>query len=167
MLAPEFGDTWSAPWFARFSELRRNELNTRVRPVTRPSSPDRVIPSVQNVLCNKSWLVQIYLQLKTNEKDIVHYFKYYNDTGWPRSYRKYIRQITQPSQYRYAQLQYRFAVISGSPSRWFIWIFHVDLYTVYTYNIFYCMLVSIWIWIMISICMQNLCKALNLWTHSR
>ena len=31
-------------------------------------------------------------------------------TGWPRSYRKYILQITQPSQYGYAKLQYRFAV---------------------------------------------------------
>ena len=30
--------------------------------------------------------------------------------------RKYILQITQYSQYRYAKLQYRFAVISGSPS---------------------------------------------------
>ena len=37
-------------------------------------------------------------------------------TGWSISYRKYILQITQPSQYRYAKLQYRFAVISGSPS---------------------------------------------------
>ena len=37
-------------------------------------------------------------------------------TGWPRSYRKYKMQITQPSQYRYAKLQYRFAVTSGSPS---------------------------------------------------
>ena len=33
-------------------------------------------------------------------------------TGCPRSYRKYIQQITQPSQYRCTQLQYRFAVIS-------------------------------------------------------
>ena len=37
-------------------------------------------------------------------------------TGWPRSYRKYILQITQTSQYGYAKLQYRFAVTSGSPS---------------------------------------------------
>ena len=37
--------------------------------------------------------------------------------GWSKSYRKYILQITQPSQYRYAKLQYRFAVISGSPSK--------------------------------------------------
>ena len=37
-------------------------------------------------------------------------------TGWPRSYRKYILQITQPSQYRYAKLQHRLAVTSGSPS---------------------------------------------------
>ena len=36
--------------------------------------------------------------------------------GWPRSYRKYILQITQLSQYRYAKLQHRFAVTSGSPS---------------------------------------------------
>ena len=41
----------------------------------------------------------------------------YYSTGWSISYRKYILQITQPSQYRYAKLQYRFAVISGSPSR--------------------------------------------------
>ena len=39
-------------------------------------------------------------------------------TGWPRSYRKYILQIRQPSQYGYAKLQYRFAVTSGSPSAW-------------------------------------------------
>ena len=38
------------------------------------------------------------------------------NTGWPRSYRKYILQITQPSQYGYAKLQYRFAVTSLSPS---------------------------------------------------
>ena len=38
------------------------------------------------------------------------------NTGWSISYRKYILKITQPSQYRYAKLQYRFAVISGSPS---------------------------------------------------
>ena len=31
-------------------------------------------------------------------------------------YRKYILEITQPSQYRYTQLQYRFAVISEAPS---------------------------------------------------
>ena len=37
-------------------------------------------------------------------------------TGWPRSYRKYILQITPPSQYGYAKLQHRFAVTSGSPS---------------------------------------------------
>ena len=36
-------------------------------------------------------------------------------TGWPRSYRKYILQITQPSQYGYAKLQYRFTVTSGWP----------------------------------------------------
>ena len=30
-------------------------------------------------------------------------------------YRKYILEITQPSQYRYTQLQYRFAVISEAP----------------------------------------------------
>ena len=33
-------------------------------------------------------------------------------------YRKYILQITQPSQYRCKQLQYRFAVISKAPSSW-------------------------------------------------
>ena len=31
-------------------------------------------------------------------------------------YRKYIRQIRQPSQYRCTQLQYRFAVIAAAPS---------------------------------------------------
>ena len=41
---------------------------------------------------------------------------YSTDTGWPRSYSKYILQITQPSQYRYAKLQYIFAVTSVSPS---------------------------------------------------
>ena len=30
-------------------------------------------------------------------------------TGWPRSYRKYILQITQPSQYRTLTIQYKFA----------------------------------------------------------
>ena len=45
------------------------------------------------------------------EIDFVHFY-----TRWPRSYRKYILQITQPSQYRYPKLQYRFAVTSGSPS---------------------------------------------------
>ena len=37
-------------------------------------------------------------------------------TGWPRSYRKYILQITQPSQSGYAKSQYRYAVVSWSPS---------------------------------------------------
>ena len=42
-------------------------------------------------------------------------------TGWPRSYRKYILQITQPTRYGYAKLQYSFAVTSWSPSstEWF------------------------------------------------
>ena len=31
-------------------------------------------------------------------------------------YRKYVLQITQPSQYRYTQLQYRFALIYEAPS---------------------------------------------------
>ena len=38
-------------------------------------------------------------------------------TGWPRSSRKYILKITQPSQYGYAKLQYRFAVTAGSSSK--------------------------------------------------
>ena len=38
-------------------------------------------------------------------------------TGWARRYRKYILQTTQPSQYGYVKLQYRFAVTSGTPSR--------------------------------------------------
>ena len=42
----------------------------------------------------------------------------YGDTGWPSCYRKYILQITQPSQYGYAKFQYRFAVTSGSPSKY-------------------------------------------------
>ena len=42
-------------------------------------------------------------------------------TGWPRSYHKYILQITQPSQYRYAKLHYSFAVTSGSPSIWYFY----------------------------------------------
>ena len=42
------------------------------------------------------------------------------NTGWSISYRKYILKITQPSQYRYAKLQFRFAVISGSPSSSFM-----------------------------------------------
>ena len=33
------------------------------------------------------------------------------------NYRRYILGITQPSQYRCTQLQYRFAVISDSPSK--------------------------------------------------
>ena len=40
----------------------------------------------------------------------------YPNTGWPRSYRRYLLQISQPSQYGYVKLQYRFAVNSGSPS---------------------------------------------------
>ena len=43
-------------------------------------------------------------------------------TGWPRSYRKYILQITQPSKYIYAKLQYRSAVTSGSPGYMIFWI---------------------------------------------
>ena len=47
-----------------------------------------------------------------------------SDTKWPTGkstkrsiyYRKYMLQIMQPSQYRYTQLQYRFAVISEAPS---------------------------------------------------
>ena len=35
-------------------------------------------------------------------------------TGWSISYHKSILQITQPSQYRYMQLRYRSAVISGN-----------------------------------------------------
>ena len=42
--------------------------------------------------------------------------KRYKCIRWPRSYRKYILQITQPFQSRYAKLQYRFAVTTGSPS---------------------------------------------------
>ena len=37
------------------------------------------------------------------------------EIAW-RSCRKYILQITQLSKYRYAKLQYRFAVTPGSPS---------------------------------------------------
>ena len=37
-------------------------------------------------------------------------------TGWPRNYRKYTLQITQPSQYGCVKSQYGFAVTSGSPS---------------------------------------------------
>ena len=41
----------------------------------------------------------------------------FDDTNvWPISYRKYILQITQPSQYGYLKLQYRFAVTSVAPS---------------------------------------------------
>ena len=43
-------------------------------------------------------------------------------------YRKYIQQITQPSQYRYAKLQYRFAVTSGSPSN-MIFKFKTSMFT--------------------------------------
>ena len=39
-----------------------------------------------------------------------------NRIGWPGSYRKYMLQITRPSSYGYAKLQYRFAVTTGSPS---------------------------------------------------
>ena len=37
-------------------------------------------------------------------------------TRCPISDRKYILQITQPSQYKHTKLQYRFAVISDAPS---------------------------------------------------
>ena len=43
-------------------------------------------------------------------RDITEYYKL------AIYYRKYILQITQPFQYRYTQLQYRFAVISKAPS---------------------------------------------------
>ena len=36
------------------------------------------------------------------------------------SYRKYILQTTKPSQYRCTQLQYRFAVSSEAPSRYYL-----------------------------------------------
>ena len=38
------------------------------------------------------------------------------NTGCPTSYRNIILQIKQPSQNKYTELQYRFAVISGAPS---------------------------------------------------
>ena len=41
---------------------------------------------------------------------------YHRPTGRPRSYRKYILQIKQPSKYRYTHLQYRSAAISEAPS---------------------------------------------------
>ena len=44
------------------------------------------------------------------------FYGYHGTTGWSISYRKYILQIMQPSQYRYAKLQFRFAVTSlGHP----------------------------------------------------
>ena len=46
-------------------------------------------------------------------------------TGWSISYRTYIRQIKQPSRYRYAKLQYRFAVISGSPNMYHFFLTRV------------------------------------------
>ena len=56
------------------------------------------------------------------------------------SYRKYILQITQPSQYRCTLLQYRFAVISETPSIFFFWkIFHqyfLKLFFLYLFMIF-------------------------------
>ena len=60
---------------------------------------------------SESQQICIYERLK------VHYFPAGFVFTWaPRSYRKYILQVTQPSQYIYANLQYRFAVTSGSPS---------------------------------------------------
>ena len=69
----------------------------------------------------KEFICQVYATrwfLKvTSMRSGKNYLIVLNATGWwPRSYRKYILQITQPSQYRYATLQYRFAVTSGSPS---------------------------------------------------
>ena len=45
-----------------------------------------------------------------------NYLRPCEGTGWDISYRKYILRITQPCQYRYTKLQYRFAVTSWSPS---------------------------------------------------
>ena len=42
--------------------------------------------------------------------------RFRSNTVRPRSYRKFILQITQPFQYGYANFQYRCAVTSGSPS---------------------------------------------------
>ena len=55
-------------------------------------------------------------------------------TGWPRSYRKYILQITPPSQYGYATLQYRFAVTSGSPSNMHFWVRRIHILSRYRHN---------------------------------
>ena len=63
--------------------------------------------------------LSLYNQMSLTDQitEIAPYVRtYFWGTGWPGSYRKYILQITQPSQYRYAKLRYRFAVTCGSPS---------------------------------------------------
>ena len=67
-------------------------------------------------LANKT-LLRLTKQFETMKlKGIILKKKKHLATGWSISYRKYILQITQPSQYRYSKLQYRFAVTSWSPS---------------------------------------------------
>ena len=88
------------------------------RPTWRTSRP---IPSSASLTGHCAWhqvisakweVAKICLYVEIYVLDI----QTFGHTGWPRSYRKYILQITQPSQYRYTKLQYRFAVTSGSPS---------------------------------------------------
>ena len=69
------------------------------------------------LFCNKEseWISTNNLPPPLSNRTTISYSYLFNVlvqcTGWPRKYRIYILQITQPSQYRYAKFQYRFAVI--------------------------------------------------------
>ena len=57
---------------------------------------------------------------------------------WPRWYRTYILQITQPSQSRYAKLPYRFPVTSGSPSTIYWNLFNNNNIEITRFFFFWC-----------------------------
>ena len=64
----------------------------------------------QPIYYQKDLLVHIYSFI------FVVYFIMFIYTGCPISYRQYILKVTQPSQYKYKKIRYRFAVIPRSPS---------------------------------------------------
>ena len=82
--------------------LSLNPLNSRRK---------KLLEKIRNIYCF-SIIITIFVYCILNSL----YMVTNGYTGWPSSYRKYILKITQPSQYRYAKLQYRFVVTSGSPS---------------------------------------------------
>ena len=84
------------PFFSIFSNIQDENSSTCPAPVREHL--------FGNISCYHNSVISTYFPEKISA------------TGWPRSYRKYILLITQPSQYGYAKLQYRFAVTSWSPS---------------------------------------------------